>query len=357
MHFTCTYFHNFRNLSPERREWSPGFNLITGPNGAGKTNFLEGLGLVSGWGPLERGTRMSALIRWRGEGREDRASLWGGVDGEEPAEVFASLSARCSLRFCDRPTGASVMRSRVPVLSFLSGHISLLRGGASHRRQLLDRVGALISPSYAKRLHDYRHALRQKAALLRRGCDPGVANRVLVPIGSWLWTAREEIVGLISSRLNDFDRLLPRGSNLSLAFERGGACGVDEVRTAAEDFRISLDAAGVRERAAKTPLVGPQRDELRIRSGVREAATAMSRGQSSRTASAISLAAAAVVERSLGRKPVLVFDEIAAELDAGGREAILGSLLATGCQIFAATTEIYDLDGITVHRIEDGRFL
>lgn len=341
-------------MSPERRAWSPGFNLVTGLNGAGKTNFLEGLNLVSGWGPLERGTRMSSLIRWREGGREERANLWGGVAGEEEAEIFASLASRCSLRFCDRSVGASFMRSKVPVLSFLSGHVSILKGGASHRRQLLDRVGALISPSYARRLYDYRHALRQKAALLKKGSDPGVVNRVLAPIGSWIWTAREEIAGLISSRLGEFGDLVPKGADLSLSFVRGGG-GRGEFPTV--DFRDSLDAARDRERASRMPLVGPQRDELQIRSGVREASVAMSRGQSSRTASAISLAAAVVVERSLGRKPVLIFDEIASELDPIGRETILDSLISTGYQVYATTTEAYELDGITVHRIEGGKFL
>ncbi len=360
MLFRSTYFHHFRNIGPQRCTWSPGFNLIVGPNGAGKTNYIEGLNLISGWGPLERGEKISTLVKWLPDGREERASLWAkvfgefgepGESGEGETEIFASITARCTLKWDGRSIGATQMRSRLPVLSFLSGHLSLLKGGASYRRQLLDRVGALISPSYALRLHDYRKALRQKAILLRRCCDPRIADRVMLPLGSWLWAAREQIARLIRENLNEFSGL--QTSPLDLRFVRGGGGSAENP---SEDFKISMASKRERERAARVPLVGPQRDDVELFCDGREAAVALSQGQSRRSAASLLLASALVVERSLGRKPILIFDEVTAELDEDGREAIFAALLKTGCQIFATTTEGFSREGIDVYRMKDGLF-
>lgn len=354
MYFKSTYFHSFRNLHGERRLWRPGFNLIAGPNGAGKTNFLEGLNIVSGWGPLERGTKMPTLVRWSNDDARvrGRASLWAGVAGEEEAEIFASLSARSSLKYGDKSCAAGEMRARMPVLTCLSDHMAILRGGAAHRRQLLDRVGSLVLPLYAVRLHDYRRALRQKAALLRRCADPRVADRVLMPLGAWLWSAREEIVRRMSDALGVFSNLLARP--MTVSFVRGGG-GLDE--NPAQDFRRALLSKRDRERAARIPMVGPQRDDICLACGERSAAESLSRGQSRRAASALILSAALLVERVLARRPVLIFDEVTAELDSSGRDAMLEALISTGYQIFAATTDPIVHEGVHIFHMQDGQFL
>ncbi|MDR1482673.1 MAG: AAA family ATPase [Synergistaceae bacterium] len=352
MYFKETYFYNFRNIQPERHEWSVGLNLITGPNGAGKTNFLEGLNLISGWGPLEKNTRMSDLICWNSIGKGNGASLSGKVSGEADAEILAAVTTRCSLKFDGKSSNAFAVRSHMPVLSWLSSHISLLKGGASNRRALLDKVGALVSPSYAVRLHDYRYVLRQKSALLRKSRDAAFVEKPMLRIGAWLWTAREEILRMLAESLDEFGELLP--SPVSLVFKRGGA-GIDENPSA--DFKKAVLLNGDRERAAKIPLVGPQRDDVGIFCGAREAAVALSRGQSKRMASAVILASALVVERVLGKKPVLVFDEMTSELDSDGRLSTIRALERTGCQIFATATDPIFSDLIEPHDIRDGRFV
>ncbi|MDR0616682.1 MAG: DNA replication and repair protein RecF [Synergistaceae bacterium] len=351
MYFSDTYFHNFRNLRQGRVSWSSGFNLISGPNGAGKTNFIEGLNLISGWGPIESATKISSVPAW-GKGSEPKASLWARVQGEESMDLFASISVKCSLKCGEKAIGASAMRAKIPVLTFLSDGMSLIRGSASARRALLDRIGAIISPSYAMRLHDYRKALRQKTVLLRRGRETMAADRVLVQLGSWLWAAREEILKLLSSALESYAELTP--CPMELLFTRGGG-GTAEGPS--EDFKGSLAVKKNRERDLRTPLVGPQRDDVRILCGGINAVLFLSRGQSRRAASALILAASAVVERRIGRKPILIFDELTSELDEEGRNSLVEALLKTDCQVFGASADSLDYKGVSVHRLKDGMFL
>ena len=351
MFFSSSYFHNFRNLESQRLSWAHGVNLITGPNGSGKTNFLEGLNLVSGWGPLERGERISNLIKWSGE-EGGRASLFAEVSGEDEFEASALISSRCSLKRDSRAIGATDMRGSLPVLSFLYGHVSLIKGGASYRRQMLDRVGALVSPSYAARLHEYRKAFRQKSVLLRKLCDTRIADRVIVKLGGWIWAAREEITRMIRSCMDEFSDI--QAQQMDMTFIRGGGGdGCDPY----DDFRESLSLKRERERQLRTVLVGPQRDDIRLTCGGRDASSVLSRGQCRRASFAVTMASALVVERVLRRKPVLVLDEITSELDESGTEIIFKSLAGSGLQVFAAATAPVGCGEVTLHRIKAGRFI
>jgi DNA replication and repair protein RecF len=328
-------------------------NLITGPNGSGKTNFLEGINLLSGWGPLEKNAKIANIINWNTDGNGmPSASLWGRAHGGETLEVFASLKARCQLKCGNKAVGASDMRREVPVMSFMPNHMSILNGGAAYRRRLLDMTGVLASVPYARILRDYRLALRQKSVLLRRRSNTRNADRILAPLGSWLWSAREEIVRMIASESEKFSGLMPRPMNFF--FSRGGG-GIDE--NPSDDFRKSLARAAERERASGIPLVGPQRDDVKFTCGGMDASVVLSRGQSRRAVSVLILASASVVERRLAKKPILLFDEITSELDETGRTLEIKSLLETGYQVFATTTDAPPYKGAEIHKMKDGRFL
>jgi DNA replication and repair protein RecF len=335
-------------------EWPPGFNVITGPNGSGKTNFLEGLNLMAGWGPFERRMKIAGVIRWNSGENEPSGSalLWGRVQGEESSEVFASLHSRCQLKCDGKLAGASEMRRKIPVMSFMPWHMSLLKGGASYRRQLLDMIGALVSVPYARILHDYRIILRQKAVLLRNRREPHTADRLLISLGAWLWAAREEILNMLRREINKYSELLP--APIDFFFKRGGG-GMDE--NPSDDFKKSLRVSREREFYARQPLIGPQRDDVKFTCGGMEAVAALSRGQSRRAVAALILASASAVEFRLGKKPVMIFDEITSELDESGRFMTVEALRGTGYQVFAATTDIPAYRGIEVYKMNDGRFL
>lgn len=122
------------------------------------------------------------------------------------------------------------------------------------------------------------------------------------------------------------------------------------------DYIESLSRNRARETATKAPLTGPHRDDLIIRAEGRAAAEAMSRGFRRRTAIALMLAASDGVRRKLGKDPVLLLDEVTAELDADGRKILFEALLARKTQVFAATAEPFpeDFPG-AVYEVRSGR--
>ena len=347
MGFSRVRFNNFRNLSTDEIKFSPGLNLITGANGSGKTNLLEGINIISGWGPLERGTRQASLPTWNSGSEEVRLTGQLDTDGEI---IQVKFSGRVVIKIDDKTISATDLRWKIPVLTFLPNDMAILEGSASYRRRLLDMLLALIVPPYAMRLSDYRRGVRQKTAALRKGYDTYLIDKALMPLSVWIWKMREEAVSLLSSCMLNMGSLLPE--SLKICLKRGGSGNFVDFE---EDYIRSLSALAERERAVKCPLVGPHRDDLIITCKNRLAQDALSRGYRRRAAVSLMLAASDGVKRKLGKEPVLLLDEVTAELDSDGKKFLFDTLIERKTQVFAATAEPFsDVFPCSVYRVSNG---
>ena len=330
----CTEFtfRNFRNLISGRLFWEQGLNLLTGRNGSGKTNCIEGLHLLLGWGPF--GDRRD-LLSWNGG--EKHAFLTGKFSGEEELFLALSLGGTSVVKSGGKRSSFPEIRLQVPALAFLPRDMNLMDGPPSGRRSFLDRLCALLYPLYARRLNDFRKAVRHRTILLRQGRNTAVTSRAMAPLAVWIWEARERAVSSLEEGVSELRDLLP--APLELSLRRGGAGRKADY---SEDWWSSLVAERPRECRCCTPVVGPHRDDLHIGSGGRDAAVFFSRGQKRRASVALMIAAGRTVEARLRRKPILLLDEIASELDEEGRRYIVSTLERTGWQIIAAAAEGVD---------------
>ncbi|MCE5201143.1 MAG: DNA replication and repair protein RecF [Synergistaceae bacterium] len=349
--FSRVRFNNFKNLEPREMKWSPGLNLLTGVNGSGKTNILEGINIISGWGPLERGTRTNSLPTWN-SGTSD-VQLTGQLNSEYGEIIKVKISGRYSIKIDDKTIKAAELRCKIPVLSFLPNDMSILEDSASYRRRLLDMILALLIPAYAVRLCDYRRGIRQKSILLGKGYSAAIVDRALVSLAAWIWRMREEAVLLLSDCMEGLGELLPARIGLSLA--RGGAGFAEDTE---EDYIKALQINRVKEAALRASVVGPHRDDLVITADGKSAAMSLSRGLRRRVAIALMLAASDGVRRKLGREPVLLLDEVTAELDAEGRKVLFEALTERKGQVFAATAEPF-ISGFPgkVYTVSEGRVI
>lgn len=316
---------------PRRLEWATGLNLLVGDNGSGKTNALEAIHILTGWGPF-RPLRKSVLVNWNGEDKQ--AFLRGFFSGEEDFDVVATVGEKNIIQCDGKRTTYSTIRSNLPTLAFLPGDMAIVDGAPSVRRQFLDRLCTLLFPLYARKLNDCRKVLRHRTILLRERRDPSLTSKVLAPLVAWLWSTRAAAIDLLNIGLSEFKVLLP--AKVELLFLRGGTVGLEDPMA---DYWESLRKWRDKERTTAIPQVGPQRDDIAVLSEERLASVVMSRGQRRRTAVALMLAAGWAVERKMRRKPILILDEIAAELDEEGRKTLVDALVASSWQIFAATAE------------------
>ena len=325
MRFDFSVVRNFRNLShsPELRiNWEPGINLILGRNGSGKTNLLESLSILSGWGGFGR---TSSVVSWSAP---DKPAFAGArISGEESHTITANISSRISLRLDDKAITSTDLRLVIPSVLFLTGNVNLIDGSPSSRRLFIDRLCALFYPPFAKRLADFKYVLRTRTLLLRDGKSPERTTIPYCELGGWIMDRRREIVSQLMN-------MIPQG-RFSLSVE-------PELRTSGQEFLSeALRRNFQRELRAFRPQDGPSYDDLAVTlcENGRPAGEALSRGQKRRLILELLITSGRLTEHRMKRKPVLLFDDLTAELDSEGRNFVHSELAQTGWQVFLTAPE------------------
>ena len=324
MRFDFTVIRNFRNFTgPDLKiNWNPGINLILGKNGSGKTNLLEALSILTGWGAF---AKTSNVISWHSN--HQRAYVAAKVSGEENFTVNAEISSRISLRLNDKTVSFTELRLSFPSVIFLTGNLALVDGSPSARRLFIDRLCALFVPPYAKRLADFRQVLKTRSALLRQGKSPSYTDELYCKLGGRIMDMRREVSGQLMA-------VNPQ--------EKFTAEFTPELKISGEDYlRESLRRNSTREIYAQRPLFGPNYDDLvlTVNETGRPASESLSRGQKRRLILFMILSAGKLIQQRLKRSPVLLLDDLTAELDAEGRERVYRELLKTKWQIFVTAPD------------------
>ena len=325
MRFDCTVLKNFRNfIRPDLQfNWDPGINLILGKNGTGKTNLLEALSILTGWGAF---AKTSALIPWS---TNEKPYIFAKASGEENMTVSAEISSRISLRLSEKSVSFTDLRLSFPSIIFLTGNLSLIDGSPSSRRLFVDRLCALFVPPFAKRLADFKAVNRARSLLLRQGRGTGSTDEAWFKLAGWVMDIRREVVRQLMTMMTEKKVLLKFLPEV-------------EGRKSSEEFlRIMTESNRAREIFAQRSLFGPSFDELSIivTENGRTASESLSRGQKRRLILYLIITACSMIEARLGRKPVLLLDDMTAELDASGRNKIFDWLKSTGWQVFLTAPE------------------
>ena len=323
MRIDFSIVRNYRNFSrsPELRiHWEPGINLILGHNGSGKTNLLESLSILSGWGAFGR---TQSVLSWD----VNKPAFAGAqVSGETRHTITANIASRISLRLDDKAISSTDLRLVLPSILFLTGNVNLIDGSPSARRLFIDRLCALFWPPYAKTLADFRYILRTRTILLRQGKSPGRTDTPYCELGGYIMDRRREVVSQMMS-------LIPQG-RFTLSVVPG-------VRGTSEGYlREALRRNYVRELRAFRPQDGPSYDDLAITlANGRPATEALSRGQKRRLILFLLITSGKLTALKMKKEPVLLFDDLTAELDSDGREFVHRELVKTGWQVFITAPE------------------
>jgi len=219
---------------------------------------------------------------------------------------------------------------------FAPDDLQLVKGGPAERRGYLDELLVALAPRYEAVRAEFDRVLKQRNALLRQGLRGSDAGSTLVVFDDQLVRAGTE---LVRGRLRLTARLLPAlrnayrglagpGDEVDAAYEAEWAEGT--VPLAADDVEELLRAALVARHAAEVDrgvtLVGPHRDEWRVRLNGLEARTHASQGEQRTLALGLRLAGHAVVADVVGTEPVLLLDDVFSELDPARAEALVAEL-------------------------------
>ena len=333
---------DFRSWLTAEVAFEPGPSVLVGPNGQGKTNLVEALGYVATLGshrvatdaPLVREGAPRAIVRAAvvSDGRELLVEL----------EINPGRPNRARLNRGPVPRPREVLGALRSVL-FAPEDLALVRGDPGERRRFLDELLTQRTPRYAGVRSDYDRVLKQRGALLKtarahRGSGSGADLRTLDVWDGHLTQYGSE---LLAGRLALVRDLAPYVSTAYDEVARGGgpaavtyACSLGEAQPPGEPAPELLEAAMLAElarvRSAElergVTLVGPHRDDLVLSLAGRPAKGYASHGESWSYALALRLASYELLAAD-GAEPVLVLDDVFAELDTArrGRLAKLAS--------------------------------
>ena len=384
------YIDGLRSLSQFEHEFGPGITVVHGPNGCGKTSILESIHLLA-QGFSFRAHDLKEMISWKGDELIVRATF-------EDGGRTTTRAIRVGRRTCDVRENGENLKSvaalfgNLPAVVMQPSDIELLRGAPEVRRRWLDEILCFRSQANASVLKRYRRVLQQRNQWLRQfkreGSATGgeelfaVLTEQLVDLGAKLWAARIELSKEISPIITGYYRKLSGGVDeitctykSSILKELDALDGaeflddteLDKVAMAAEPnaayiasnsgesedgsvdenalreaYRRKLSGLEFAEKIQGITLSGPHKDDLGVCIGGTEMRTSGSQGQCRCAAVAMRFAAVDVASCYLN-KPILLLDDIFAELDVNRRDAVASLIREKACQVIIATPQLEEL--------------
>jgi DNA replication and repair protein RecF len=382
MYLTHLSLTNFRNFARLDIDVPRGPVMLVGANAQGKTSLLEAIFFLATFVSFHADNDRQ-LINFLA-GRDTLAVGRIVADFCRSQRHGAPVQHRLEVRLIQESNGyngsarlrkevlldgvkakMSEMVGQFNAVLFLPQMLRIVEGGPDERRRYLNLALAQALPLYAGSLSDYTRVLSQRNALLKqlheRGGDSeqlAFWDEQLVNAGTHLIHARIHAVQELEQLASRFHRELTRGGEvLRLAYEPSYDPLPQPVRQYALPVDTPLDRSGLSldkirqgflenlarlrgleiERGVTT--TGPHRDELRFLSNGIDLGTFGSRGQARTAVLSLKLAEVAWMKAKTGQWPVLLLDEVLAELDNQRRIDLLGRLLESE-QVMLTTTDL-----------------
>ena len=370
---------NVRGLDSLECEFSPGINVVCGPNGCGKTTILESVHLLS-QGFSFRAKDLKEIIRWN----QNEFVLRGNFEEGGHSYVRAIQAGR--QKTIAKENGNAVRSPTAffgqnPSVIMQPSDIELLRGAPEVRRRWLDEILCFRSASNTDLLRRYKRVLQQRNQWLKQFKKDGAAvggeelfrilTAQLIDLGAALWVSRVNLAAEISPVITAYYRRLSGGADeITCAYKssilkeidaldvadpldedsledipEGGdeqAAGVPDEEVFRKAFANKLRNREVAERALGMTLVGPHRDDLDLCASGYGMRSVGSQGQCRSAAIAMRFAAVDVAARYV-HKPILLLDDVFAELDVNRRDAVATLIREKDCQVLIATPQAEEL--------------
>ncbi|MEV8031179.1 DNA replication/repair protein RecF [Streptomyces sp. NPDC002742] len=370
MHVTHLSLADYRSYARVEVPLDPGVTAFVGPNGQGKTNLVEAVGYLATLGS-HRVSSDAPLVRMGA----DRAIIRANVrQGERQQLIELELNPGKANRA--RINRSSQVRPRdvlgiVRTVLFAPEDLALVKGDPGERRRFLDELITARSPRMAGVRSDYDRVLKQRNTLLKsaalarrhggRTMDLStldVWDQHLARVGAELLAQRLDLVAALQPLADKaYEQLAPGGGPVALEYKASSPGITGHAR---EELYAQLMAAMEEARKPEiergVTLVGPHRDDLVLKLGQLPAKGYASHGESWSYALALRLASYDLL-RAEGNEPVLVLDDVFAELDSRRRER-LAELVAPGEQVLvtaAVDDDVPDVLAGTRYAVSEGR--
>jgi DNA replication and repair protein RecF len=336
MYLKKLHLRQFRNYKDQFVEFCAPKTILVGNNAQGKSNLLEAVELLATL-RSHRVSRDKDLVR----------------DGEDAARVYASLvrdTGVSELSLTVRRNGRRTvalnnenLRRQMDFLGVLNAvqfsslDLELVRGSPETRRNWLDTLLIQLEPVYARILHEYNKVLRQRNAFLKSAKDDSALAAKHSELA--IWDAQLATTGtrVIRRRERAIKRLLPiasdwhadiSGSTEILQIKYAPNIPIEKLQAeqVQQAFLEKIQQRAIAELHQGTTLVGPHRDEIELSINQTPARQYGSQGQQRTLVLALKLAELQLIEEVVGESPLLLLDDVLAELDLSRQNQLLDAI-------------------------------
>lgn len=369
MFLNAIHLRQFRNYAEQSVVFSAPKTILVGENAQGKSNLLEAVELISVM-KSHRTSRDRDLV----QDGHPQGQIAATID-HGPSGASASMGVRMTLRASGRRTtvlNGETLRRQLDLLGtlntvqFSSLDLELVRGGPAYRRDWLNGLLVQLEPLYAHLLQQYGKVLRQRNALLRqaasRKADKDESGLPIQDLSASLavWDAQLAALGtrLIRRRARALERLTPlaqhwhgqiSGSREALricyrpSVAREQPEQWDNPERLQASFLEKIQQRAIAEQVNGTSLVGPHRDEVDFLIDETPARQYGSQGQQRTLVLSLKLAELTLIDEVIGQPPLLLLDDVLAELDLNRQNQLLEAI-QTRFQTLITTTHLSAFD-------------
>lgn len=343
---------NFRSYPQLDLTLNPGVNTFIGNNGAGKTNIAESLIFLS-FLSSHRTPNNQPLIALGATQAVIRVEI---VRGDRNLQIDLEINSNKANRakINQNPTKSQrEILGACQVIYFSPEDLDLVRGEPTYRRDFLDKLIIIKTPRFSGILNDYERVLKQRNALLKtRAPQSALApwSEQLITLAAAITAERIKLVDTLNPLITSNYRALNETKTASIIYKSN----IDGLTTDQITNQLllerKLEELQYQEIERGTTLIGPHRDDLILHLGDFPAKGYASHGESWSFAISLKIAALELM-KSEGLDPILILDDVFAELDTNRRARLVHATTLAEQTIVTAAVEADLPDDLNDYRL------
>lgn len=361
---------NYRNCEELELDFDKNKILIIGKNAQGKTNILESIYFLSCL-KTPRTSNTSELINFNKDFFKIEADV---IKSNTDIDLSYSYTTdkKRELKINGTKSTIKDFKTVLKTVLFSTTDLLLLRGAPQDRRDWLDRAISQIYPAYDDRLTKYDKIRVQKNNFLKECAKTGQTNDALLDVyneqlsitGSNIIYIRKKFLKEIEKIAQNKHRTISETENLSIKYDsnflgiNNNTENIEQIQIA---FKNSLEERRIEEQRRCQACIGPHRDDIVFYINNQEATKYASQGQQRTIVLALKLSELDIITDKTGDEPVLLLDDVLAELDDLRQNYLLKSINAnTQTVITSVDTILFEeefLKDVEIYKIESGHLI
>jgi DNA replication and repair protein RecF len=339
LYLTHLSLRHFRNYGEQQIDFAAPKTILVGENAQGKSNLLEAVELLATL-KSHRTSRDRDLVQQDQPVAQITASVRRDLSIADLSLVLRQAGRRTAILNGEKLRRQLDFLGALNAVQFSSLDLDLVRGGPGGRRDWLDTLLIQLEPIYAHILSQYNQVLKQRNALIKKSFgDDGRTAPQLDAAEFALWDAQLAALGtrVIRRRARAIARLAPiahqwhqaisgQREDLRIHYQPNVPMAEDDPQVIQASFLEKIKLRAIAEQHQRTTLVGPHRDDIEFAINDTPSRQYGSQGQQRTLVLALKLAELHLIDEVVGEPPLLLLDDVLAELDLNRQNQLLEAI-------------------------------